>query len=284
MKRMALPALLASAVLALALTGCSGAQSMSDDTLKGIWKVENSGLGFDAYVNFEDDNIAELLMNETWLDGEWSVSGTEGKIVFNDYSMMLEGAVDDSSSSSSSDENKRTAKLTYSGGKLTLGSNDGSRLVFSKDDSEEAKSLFDFSDTSVVDGDGGEGDADVETVEEVIDPIDPAVVVADDDKFTISVTGKGTDYTGDPGYRLSITNKTDKAVYLVPEDVFNVGGKQIEAGLGDELEAGETLETFMYFAQDELGGGLDALTSVDGVIQVIDNETDDEVAKYTFHM
>ena len=283
MKRMALPALLVSAVLALALSGCSGAQSMSEDMLKGVWKAENSGLGFDAYVNFEDDNVAELLMNETWLDGEWSVSGAEGKIVFNDYSAMLEEE-DDSSSSSSSNESARTAKLTYSGGKLTLGSSDGSRLVFSKDDSEEAKALFDFGDTEIANGDGGTGDADIEMVEEVIDPIDPAVVVADDDKFAITVTGKGTDYTGDPGYRLSITNKTGKAVYLVPEDDFTVGDKKIEAGLGDELEAGETLETFMYFAKDDLGGAVEALTTVDGVIQVLDSETDDEIAKYAFHM
>lgn len=282
MKRMALPAILAAAVLAFALAGCSSAQPMTEDTLKGVWKAENAGLGFEAYVSFEDDNVAELLINENWADGEWSVSGTEGKIVFTDYSMAMQEG-ENPSAELSTDESKRTGKLTYSGGKLTLGSNDGSRFVFVKDDSEEAKALFEFDDNAIVEGDGESVDGKA-TVEEAIDPVDPAVVVADDDKFAISVTGKGTDYTGDPGYRLSITNKTGKDVYLVAEDDFTVGGKAVEAGLGDEVAAGETLETFVYFAKDDLGGGAETLTSVDGVIQVFNNDDDEEVAKYTFHM
>ena len=144
MKRMTLPAILAAAVLAFALAGCSSAQPMTEDTLKGVWKAENSNLGFESYINFGDDKVVECIIGEGWLDGEWSVSGTEGKIVFTDYSEMMMENESGSSSSSSSNQAARTGKLTYSGGKLTLGSDNGSKLVFSKDDSAEAKALFEY--------------------------------------------------------------------------------------------------------------------------------------------
>lgn len=279
MKRMTVPALLAAAVLAFALVGCGQqAQNMSEDTLKGVWALDSgSDLGFDAYISFEDEQVVEMILADSWLDGTYSVSGASGSITFN--SMYEEEESEEGSSSSASAE--RSAKLTYSNNKLTVGADNGSKLVFVKDDSEEAKSMFSF-DFTDMDQMGAEDD-DTQYVDEVIEDIAP-VTIADDDKFTITVTGKGTDFTGDPCYRVSMTNKTDKAVYVVPEDVFKVGGKDIEAGLGDELEAGATIDTEIYFAQDELGGGVELLAGVDGVIQVLDDETDDEVAKYTFHM
>lgn len=273
MKRFTVPAFLVAAVLAFSLAGCSGAQPMTEDTLKGVWKLDTgSSLGFDAYIHFGDDSVAEVIMADSWLDGTWSVSGTQGTLTFASY--------DEEGSETSSD-----AKMTYSNNKLTLGTNDGSKLIFVKDDSEEAKSMFEYSNETIPGLTGAEGsEAETQTVEEQITPLESAVTIADDDNFTITVTGKGTDFTGDAGYQMSITNKTDKAVYVIPEDDFTVGDKTIEAGLGDELEAGETIETFMYFAQDELGGTLDLLTNVNGVVQVLDDETDDVLASYTFHM
>ena len=263
MKRMTIPAILVAAVLAFALSGCSGAQQMTEDTLKGTWSLDKSSdVGFDAYLSFEDESFAEAILADSYLEGTWSVSGTEGKV-----------AIDD----------ERNVKLTYSNNKLTWGGADGSKLVFVRDDSEETKSIFAV-DESV---DGENGDVEIidesQYVDEVINPIDP-VVVADDGVVNITVTGKGTDFTGDPGYQLSITNKTDKAIYLIGEDEFTVGDKKVEAGLGDELEAGETLETFVYFPKDDLGGALEALGVTDGTILVLDDKTDDELGRYAFHM
>ena len=263
MKRMTIPAILVAAVLAFALAGCSGAQTMTEDTLKGTWSLDKSSdVGFDAYINFGDESLAEVVLADSYLEGTWSVSGTEGKV-----------SVDD----------QRNVKLTYSNNKLTWGGADGSKLVFVRDDSEETKSIFAYDESELIDGDDVEVIDESEYVDEVINPIDP-VVVADDAVVNITVTGKGTDFTGDPGYQMSITNKTDKAIYLVGEDDFTVGGKKVEAGLGDELEAGETIETFVYFPKDELGGALEALGVTDGVILVLDDKTDDELARYTFHM
>ena len=310
MKRMIVPAILAAAVLAFSLVGCGPqAQTITDENLKGVWALDSgSELGFDAYINFGDDQTVEMIVADGWLNGTYSISGTSATITFDSLDMealedeeaelsdTAEGSSSSSASASASGSSSasasasgsssaskaKTAKLTMSNNKLTLGSDNGSKLVFAKDNSEEAKSMFSY-DMSDMDGLDMDGADDVKYVEEVIEDINP-VTVADDDKFTITVTGKGTDYTGDPCYRLSMTNKTGKAVYVIPEDTFKVGGKDVEAGLGDELEAGATVETEMYFAQDELGGGLELLTTVDGSIQVLDNETDEEIAKYTFHM
>jgi len=291
MKRMTLPALLAAALLAFCLAGCSQAQNMSPEMLKGVWKLDSgSNVGFDAYISFEDDDIVEMIIADSWLDGTWSVSGSSGSITFEDDTYIEEeedssssssASGSSSSSSSSSASAKKTVKLSYSNNKLTMGSDDGSRLVFVKDDSEEAKQQFAYGmDVDSLTGPDGQ---EIQYVEEVIDDIDP-VTIADDDKFRIVVTGKGTDYTGDPCYRMSITNKMSKSVFIVPEDVFTVGGAKIDAGFGDELNAGETIETEMYFAQDDLGGGLEKLTTVDGVLEVIDNDTDEDIVTYPFHM
>ena len=281
MKRMTLPALLAAAVLVFALAGCSQAQPITEDTLKGTWALDggsNSGLGFESYLNFEDDSVAEMVVADSWLTGTWKVSGTEASLTFDNAMVEEEGE------NGAQAPAGPTAKLTYSNNKLTLGSADGSKLVFVKDESEETKSMFSF-DYDLDGGDLQAAESDTaEYVDEVINPVDPAVSVADDDKFTIKVTGKGTDYTGDPCYVLSITNKTDKNVYIAPEDEFTVGGKKVDAGIGDEIAAGATVDVEMYFAQDDLGGALEALTTTDGVIQLLDDTTDDVVASYNFHM
>ena len=257
MKRMTIPAILVAAVLAFALAGCSGnaKQNMTDETVKGVWTLDSGAdtLGFDAYLNFAEDSTFEMLANDSYIDGEYKINGTDGSVATSD---------------------DRTVKFFYSNNKLIVGSENGSQLVFRKATAEEEKELLEGSDEDV--------DVEqVETVDEVINPIDP-VTIADDDKVSIVVTAKGTDFTADPAYWMTIKNKTDKAVYYSAED-FTVGGKAIEGGLGDELEPGEEVETSIYFDHNELGG-LDALTTTDGVIVVNDSKTDAEVARYPFHM
>lgn len=259
MKRMTLPAILVAAVLAFALAGCSGnaKQTMTEDMLKGVWTLDSGAdtLGFDAYLNFDEESVFEMLLDDAYTDGEWSVNGTEG--------------------TATTDEGK-TVKFFYSNNKLVIGTENGSKLVFRKATEQETNELL-----------GGGTDENVEmeeleVVDEVKNAIDP-VTIADDDKVSIVVTAKGTDFTGDPAYWLTVKNKTDKEVYFSAED-FKVGDKAIEGGFGDELKAGEELETSIYFDKEELGGGADALTTADGVIVVYDNKTDEEIARYTFHM
>ena len=282
MKRMTIPAMLVAAVLAFALAGCAGNanETMTEDTLKGVWKIDSqTDMGFDAYLSFGDDSMFEMILADSYLDGTWSVSGTSGTVDTSD---------------------DRKVSLSYAKQKLTMGSADGSKLVFVKDDSKEAKEMFEDgadvdvangNNVTVVDENGNpiEDPAEdvemeeLEYVDEVINPIDPVTVV-DDGNATIVVTAKGTDFTADPAYWMTLTNKTDRAVYFAADEPFKVGDKEVDPGLGDELEAGETLETSVYFPQDELGGGLDLLTNVNGTIIMYDSKTDDEIARYPFHM
>lgn len=261
MKRMTIPAILVAAVLAFALAGCSSSsgQNMDEATMKGIWSLDtaSSDLGFDAYVKLDEGSAAEMILADSYLDGTWSVSGADGSMKLDD----------------------RTVKMSYVNNKLVLGKSDGSVLMFVKDDSEKAKAVFE-EDAGLISPDGYEVEQ-VEYVEEVITPVDP-VVIADDDKVTITVTGRGTDYTGDPGYQMTIVNKMNRPIFVWGDEDFKVGDKVIEAGLGDELEIGETLETFMYFDQEELGGQLDKLTTTTGTIIVSDDETDEDYATYSF--
>lgn len=261
MKRMTLTAVLVSAVLAFALAGCSSAQSMTEDTLKGTWALDSgANLGFDAYAYFGDEGTAELMVADSDLTGEWSVSGTEGTLTLYSYDSTMFLSGDDESEMP--EPEKKTAKMTYSNNKLTVGSSDGSKLVFVKDDSEETKELFGAADT--------EG-KEIELSEPVVNSMDPVTIV-DDDRFAIKVLGTGTDEYGDAGYQLSITNKTDKNVDVENAEDFTVGGKAAEYPfLSDYIEAGETVETFLTFSADDVSSA-DELADVSGTIVLYDDD------------
>ena len=101
---------------------------------------------------------------------------------------------------------------------------------------------------------------------------------------TIEVTGKGTDFTADPGYQLSITNNSSATIYVIPEDEFTIDGKGYEAGIGEVVDPGETIETFIYFSASELGGGAEKLKDVEGTLVVGDDDSGKQLKTYTFKM
>lgn len=256
--------LISSLVICAILTACSAAGKTADaESLKGFWEIDpSSKTGFDAVLSLEDEGVAELVLSDAYLEGEWKADGSQATITFDD---------------------DQVANIYVSGSNLILGDESGSKLVFIKSDIEKYyeasgdSGSTDSADDSVEKSDG------IEIVEEDIKDITP-VSVADDKVVKIEVTGKGTDYTSDPGYRLSITNKTDKTIFVVADDLFKVDGHEIEAGLGDVIDAGQTVETFMYFTASDLGGGIDKLKDVKGVIAVGDDESSKELGKYDFSM
>jgi len=82
------------------------------------------------------------------------------------------------------------------------------------------------------------------------------VTIADDEVCKIVVTSKGEDFTGDPGYSLTITNKSDKSIFVTDAtDSFSVNGKMATAYLNVSIKGGMYADSFMYFTRDELGGG-----------------------------
>lgn len=256
---------------ACALVGCSGgggAHKTDAESLKGFWVLEDESLGFTGMLNLEDEDFAEILIADTYLEGTWTADGSKATVTFSDTA------------------DSKAVNIYVEGEKLVYGSESGSHFVFVKSNEDDF-----YNDLDMSDGDTAElteeelaalGD-EVEVVDEVIEDIKPVTIV-DDSTIKIEVTGKGTDFTADPGYRLSITNKTDKAVFLGVEDEFKVNGQEIEAGLGDVLDAGETVESFMYFSAAELGGSVEKLKKVEGTIVVYDDESEEQIGTYTFKM
>ena len=267
MKRRSIAAVLVCCVLAFtfALVGCSNgsAKSAAYDDLKGFWEIDPaSPMGFEAAINLDEEDFAEAIIGESYLEGTWKTDGSTAKIDF---------------------EDDVSVSIYVSDRKLVFGQEDGSKLVFVASDIDKyyaEQEEDEEGEDEDIDIEGLEG---LEMVDEVIEDID-AVTIANDDICKIEVTGKGTDYTGDPCYRLSITNNTKGIIFVVPDDDFTVGDTTIEAGLGETVEPGETIEAEMYFAADDLGGGLEKLANVKGVIYVGDDDSQTELAKYDFQM
>lgn len=270
MKRFLTGVVLTACMLVCALAGCSPAQSADSETLKGFWVLDASAqVGFDAVLKLggeDEQNLADLMVGDSFSEGTWSTDGKKATIQFSGDE--VEGQAG------------KTANVFVSDGKLTLGQADGSKLVFTKGDEEAYYAAQGLNGEQVIEL-GSEGSEQV--VEEKIDDIKPVTVI-DDDAITVKVTGKGTDFTGDPGYRLSVENKGKKAIYITADDKYKVGDKEVEAGLGEVIEPGKTAETFMYFPKDELGGGVEALKSVTGKVIIGDDESGDEIKTYDFKM
>ena len=264
-------AVMVCCAFAFTLVGCSGgggAHKADAESLKGFWVLEDESLGFTGMLNLEDEDFAEMLIADTYLEGTWTADGSKATVTFSDVT------------------DSKAVNIYVEGEKLVYGSESGSHFVFVKSNEDDFYNDLDMAesdDAELTDEELGELGDEVEVVDEVIEDIKPVTIV-DDSTIKIEVTGKGTDFTADPGYRLSITNKTDKAFFLGAEDMFKVDGHDIEAGLGDVLDAGDTVETFMYFSAEELGGGVEKLKNVEGTIVVFDDESEEQLGTYTFKM
>ena len=259
MKRFTIGAVLVSCMLAFTMAGCAAAaKSVDSESLKGFWVLDESAkVGFEAVLNLDDEGVAELMVADSYVEGTWTTDGKTASIAFDD-------------------ESAKTAPIFVSNGKLTLGEEGGSKLVFSKGDMESYFAEQGSSESVELTGENGE---ELEIVDEVINDITP-ISIADDEIVKIEATGKGTDFTGDPGYRLSVQNKTDKTIFLTSDDPFKVGDKEVEGGVGDVIEAGKTAEVFLYFPKDEIEGGVDGLKSVTGTLTIGDDSTGDDIKTY----
>lgn len=271
MKRITLVVVAVCCAFACALVGCSGgggAHKADAESLKGFWVLEDESLGFTGMLNLEDESFAEILIADTYFEGTWTADGSKATVTFTDAT------------------ESKPVNIYIEGEKLVYGSESGSHFVFVKSNEDDF-----YKDMESTGSDAAElteeelsalGD-EVEIVDEAIEDIAPVTIV-DDSIVKVEVTGKGTDFTADPGYRLSITNKTDKAFFLGAKDMFKVDGHEIEAGIGDVLDPGDTVESFMYFSADELGGGVEKLKNVEGTITVFDDESEEELGSFDFKM
>ena len=295
------------------------AQAIDPETVKGFWVIEpDSAIGFEATLNLEKNNFAELVFGDAYQDGTWKVEGAQVIIEFpttfgtevkkeadeiyvpqsadkasseSAEAASLEEADEASSeaaeetsseaaavasseaaSSEAADKDAtkapvRIATASLDGDKLVLGQENGSKLVFVKTDIVEYYANDPADESILLKSEPSESVENYELMDEVVEAITP-IPVTDDDVCKIEIIGKGTDFIGDPGYRLAITNKTQNTLAVAPEGAFKINGNEIEAILGDYVDPEETIEVFLSFPADQLGGGVEQLSNVEGNILV----------------
>ena len=303
------------------------AQAIDPETVKGFWVIEpDSAIGFEATLNLEKNNFAELVFGDAYQDGTWKVEGAQVIIEFPTTfgtevkkeadeiyvpqsadkassesaeaasseevdeasseaaeetsseaaavasseaasSESAEAASSEAASKAAAEPTVRTATASLDGDKLVLGQENGSKLVFVKTDIVEYYANEPADESILLKSEPSESVENYELMDEVVEAITP-IPVTDDDVCKIEIIGKGTDFIGDPGYRLAITNKTQNTLAVAPEGAFKVNGNEIEAILGDYVDPEETIEVFLSFPADQLGGGAEQLSNVEGSILV----------------
>jgi len=271
-KKGLIAALACTLAFCLALIGCGGGGDIAKNFI-GTWnaiEMESEGEVLDA-KDFEDFGLSITLVL------------AEDKT----FSLDLMGDIE---SGTWAAKDASTCTLTSEGMSfdLKLANNklsmeiDSEKIVFEKSSDSTTKTAAapkgstDNDDTGTVDVDDGPAAAGAETL---------GITIADDDICTIVVLDKAIDFFDDPGYNLKITNNSDKTIYVSPEySTFSVGNKMIDPSFGETILPGKYVETFMYFDSDEIGGGIEKLVDVDGVISVDDDKEWDELAKYEFKL
>ena len=113
-----------------------------------------------------------------------------------------------------------------------------------------------------------------------------AYTFVDDDIAKISVHAQVVDNDGDMGYLLTIQNKSDSAIYVTTLDgSFSVNGKLVDPILAESVVAGDTVEAYLFFYNDELGASsLDDLTAVEGTVEIWDDTSLETLGSYKFQM
>lgn len=208
------------------------------------------------FVTLNEDGTAEVAISGYSEEGTWTSSGSGA-------TLSVPGTI--------------PMNLSVSGDTMKV-EQSGISVELKKTDRENPYSMGDMNWEEML-------------VEPEISDVEPVVIV-DDDNVTITVTGKGTDYTGDAGFRLSVANKTQTTIGLDVEEAFSVGGAEVwaQAGVVSEeaefmIEPGATsTDMFLYFPSDELGGGVEKLVDVTGKVSIFTEESDDYLATYDFKM
>lgn len=117
--------------------------------------------------------------------------------------------------------------------------------------------------------------------------IDPIVIV-DDDNVTIKAVAKQLDIDDDPGFVLSIDNKTDKKIWVnAGESAWTVNGQEVNPpSLLIGVEPNDTVpDAFLWFDHVNLGtSSLDDLTGIFGDLVVEEYDTGEQIGEYEIEM
>lgn len=252
--------------LCLVLAGCaSGGAGGGADAAKsfiGDWKLvgmEENGestssedialmeqMGVTVTLSFKEDKSCALSVFGEETSGTWEAKSPS------EAAITIEG---------------QTVVATLANEVLTLEDN-GTKMMFGKGVPEPSANAAD------------PGTAAVEESDETAVPI--GQTIADDEICTIEVIDKKVDWADDPGYTLKITNKSDKAIRVSAKyDTFSVNGKMADPELYETVQSGKYVEGFMWFSGDDVDG-VDALTNVEGTIEVMDDASYETLREYPF--
>ena len=219
-------------------------------------------MGYDFYLELKEDGTAALVIDDDKTSGTWEVKSE------NVATFSAEGD---------------TMEMKLADGKLTAEEGNKS-LTFVKSNTNKGSSTTGTTTPAAGNANGSStsrSGSENSTTKVDLTP----VTIADDEVCKIVVTSKGEDFTGDPGYSLTITNKSDKSIFVTDAtDSFSVNGKMATAYLNVSIKGGMYADSFMYFTRDELGGGLDSLTAVEGEIEVYSDGDFEELGHYPFRM
>ncbi|MBR3182383.1 MAG: hypothetical protein IKF56_07090 [Eggerthellaceae bacterium] len=110
------------------------------------------------------------------------------------------------------------------------------------------------------------------------------LVIADDGNVAITVDAMKVDSQGDPGYIVSITNRTSDRVYAYSDVGWTMNGADVDdAVLRTTVDPGQTVEEFMWFDHRNIGSSsLDVLEDVEGAIVIEDFGTSAVIGEYAF--
>ena len=256
--------------LCLVLAGCaSGGAGGGADAAKsfiGDWKLvgmEENGestssedialmeqMGVTVTLSFKEDKSCALSVFGEETSGTWEAKSPS------EAAITIEG---------------QTVVATLANEVLTLEDN-GTKMMFGKGVPEPSANAADPGTAAV--------EESAEESDETAVPI--GQTIADDEICTIEVIDKKVDWADDPGYTLKITNKSDKAIRVSAKyDTFSVNGKMAEPELYETVQSGKYVEGFMWFSGDDVDG-VDALTNVEGTIEVMDDASYETLREYPF--
>lgn len=262
-------------------SGCSG----DAQRFEGIWDLrsvespddesnmserdvqEMRDLGFEAYLNLDEDGSLTLVNFNRALHGTWKTSGAN----------TASATVDD-----------QAATISLEGDTLHLKQQDVT-LVFQRTSDEDEEAQVDQAnqapDQEPSENDTGTGQAQSSGLSEMVvygTLLDEPIVFVDDDICQIVINGTGVDKWGDPGYSIQITNLSSTAIDVWIKDPFAVGQHNVRTYLFETVDVGKSVTSFMQFDTDDLGStSVAALQDVRGFI-LVDNDKDMTIKSYQF--
>lgn len=254
--------------MALVLAGCGKSGPAEADYI-GYWEVSGGTLYGEEYdaemlqmmkdwgmvmvIHLDKDGKAEMDLFGEVIDGTWDLK---------DKRMTFEGD---------------TLEFKLENDTLYIVEGDDN-LTFTRGNSTDLAAAIETDRNSASTGGFGTEDPAGGTYEPVTIPVDPPIVVANDDVVTASIIEKATESTGETGYVITVTNNSSVNVtFYTSTGYTTVDGVLTQPWYNAHLAPGESSTDFMYF---EGITSLDDLKNVELHLFAYNSDTYDSLGEY----